>query len=51
MHKIIDSALENRVLVILMLGFLVVGGSFALKNLTIDAIPDITNVQVQILMK
>ena len=51
MHKIIDSALENRVLVILMLGFLVVGGSFALKNLTIDAIPDITNVQVQILTK
>jgi heavy metal efflux system protein len=29
----------------------VIAGSFALKHLTIDAVPDITNVQVQILTK
>lgn len=51
MHRIVDFALRNRVLVILGTGLVVVAGSFALKNLTIDAVPDITNVQVQVQTK
>jgi len=51
MHRIVELALANRILVILAVGLSVVAGSFALKHLTIDAVPDITNVQVQILTK
>src|SRR2546428_13535517 len=51
MHRIVERALENRILVILVACLFVIAGSFALKHLTIDAVPDITNVQVQILTK
>jgi heavy metal efflux system protein len=51
MHRIVDLALANRILVILVVCLAIVAGSFALKHLTIDAVPDITNVQVQILTK
>ncbi len=51
MHRIVELALANRILVILVVCLAVVAGSFALKHLTIDAVPDITNVQVQILTK
>lgn len=51
MHRIVDLALENRILVIVVTCLFVIAGSFSLKHLTIDAVPDITNVQVQILTK
>ena len=51
MHRIVELALENRILVIVVACLFVIAGSFALKHLTIDAVPDITNVQVQILTK
>ena len=51
MHRIVELALDNRVLVILAASLFVLAGSFALKHLTIDAVPDITTVQVQILTK
>ena len=51
MHRIVELALKNRILVILVACLFVIAGSFALKHLTIDAVPDITNVQVQILTK
>ena len=51
MHRIVELALANRILVILAVCLSVVAGSFAMRHLTIDAVPDITNVQVQILTK
>src|SRR5262245_3725541 len=51
MHRIVELALKNRILVILLASLFIIAGSFALKHLTIDAVPDVTNVQVQILTK
>jgi cobalt-zinc-cadmium resistance protein CzcA len=51
MHRIVELALKNRILVILVACLFIIAGSFALKHLTIDAVPDVTNVQVQILTK
>ena len=47
-QKITDFALQQRFLVILLGIGLVVGGGIALVRLPVDAVPDITNVQVQI---
>jgi len=48
MKGIVRAAAENRLLVfIFVIGVIVVGG-FAAKNLAIDAVPDVTNVQVQV---
>lgn len=44
--KIIDWSLTNRFLVLLMTAVLVVGGIFAVKNTPLDAIPDLSDVQV-----
>ena len=44
--KIIDWSLTNRFLVLLMTAILLVGGIFALKNTPLDAIPDLSDVQV-----
>ena len=51
LRKIVDLSLENRALVLLAALLLVVGGGYALTQLPIDAVPDITNVQVQVLTK
>ncbi len=51
LRKIVDLSLENRALVLLASLLLVVGGGYALTQLPIDAVPDITNVQVQVLTK
>lgn len=49
MTFIIDFALNNRVLVILG-SFLLAGGGFlAMTKLPVDAVPDVTNVQVQVM--
>ena len=45
-EKIIDWSLTNRFLVLLMTGVLLVGGIFAVKNIPLDAIPDLSDVQV-----
>jgi len=45
-EKIIDWSLTNRFLVLLMTAVLLVGGVFAVKNTPLDAIPDLSDVQV-----
>jgi Cu(I)/Ag(I) efflux system membrane protein CusA/SilA len=44
--RIIDWSIQNKFLVVLTTAFLVVGGLYALKNTPIDAIPDLSDVQV-----
>ena len=46
--RLIEWALANRLFVVLLVTILVVGGLFAMNRLPIDAVPDVTNVQVQI---
>ncbi len=48
-ERILEWSLKNRFLAFLMTGLLVVGGLAAMKSLPIDATPDVTNVQVQVL--
>ena len=45
-EKIIDWSLTNRFLIILMTVVLFIGGIFAVKNTPLDAIPDLSDVQV-----
>ncbi|MBU6294113.1 MAG: CusA/CzcA family heavy metal efflux RND transporter, partial [Planctomycetes bacterium] len=47
--RLINWALDNRFLVLMLLVLLVVFGGVALIRLPIDAVPDVTNVQVQIM--
>jgi cobalt-zinc-cadmium resistance protein CzcA len=51
LRRLVDFSLENRPLVLIATALLLVGGGAALSRLPIDAVPDITNVQVQILTK
>ena len=51
LRRLIDFSLENRTLVLIAAALLIVGGAYSLARLPIDAVPDITNVQVQILTK
>lgn len=51
LRRIVDASLENRALVLIATILVVVGGIYALTQLPIDAVPDITNVQVQVLTK
>ena len=46
--RLIEWALKNRLFVILLTFLLIGGGLFAMNRLPIDAVPDVTNVQVQI---
>jgi cobalt-zinc-cadmium resistance protein CzcA len=48
-ERILEWSLKNRFLVFLMTGLLAVGGLAAMRSLPIDASPDVTNVQVQVL--
>ena len=47
--KILQFALQQRLLVLLGAVILLGGGVWAMKKLPVDAFPDVTNVQVQIL--
>ncbi len=47
--RVLEWSLKNRVMVIIASLVLVVGGLSAMLRLPIDAVPDVTNVQVQIL--
>jgi len=48
-NKILKFALEQRLLVILATFILIGSGLWAMKKLPVDAFPDVTNIQVQIL--
>src|SRR3990167_756417 len=47
-EKIIQFALTQRILVLIVSSILIGFGIWSAKNLPIDAVPDVTNVQVQI---
>ncbi|WP_422928685.1 efflux RND transporter permease subunit [Singulisphaera sp. PoT] len=47
--RLIEGSLKQRALVVLMLVALVISGTYSLLRLPIDAVPDITNVQVMAL--
>ena len=49
MQRIVDLVLKERLLVLLGIVLLIGGGFFAFKNISIDAFPDVTNVQIQII--
>ncbi|HEV2207961.1 MAG TPA: efflux RND transporter permease subunit [Verrucomicrobiae bacterium] len=46
LNRIIDLSLKNKFIVLLATLALVVGGVYALKNIPLDAIPDLSDVQV-----
>jgi heavy metal efflux system protein len=48
-HRLIDWSLDNRFVVLLLAGIVMVSGMFSAMTLPLDAVPDLTNVQVQIL--
>jgi cobalt-zinc-cadmium resistance protein CzcA len=48
-ERTLEWALRNRFIVLALSGALVIGGFVALAGLPIDAVPDVTNVQVQVL--
>jgi cobalt-zinc-cadmium resistance protein CzcA len=48
-EKIIEFAVQRRVLVTVLSALVVVGGLFLVPRLPIDAVPDVTNVQVVVL--
>ena len=47
-NALIRFSVANRLIVLLLVGIMAAGGAYSLLNLPIDAVPDITNVQVQI---
>ena len=51
LRGLVDWSLENRPVVLTGAALLVAGGVFALTRLPVDAVPDVTNVQVQVLTK
>ena len=48
-RRIVDFSLDNRMLVIAFWLLVSVAGAYSLLHLPIDAVPDVTNVQVQVL--
>lgn len=46
---LIRFSVSNRLIVLLMVAIMAAAGFYSLKNLPIDAVPDVTNVQVQVL--
>lgn len=49
MENFLANAIKNKLLICLIFGFLTMGGIWAFNNLPIDAFPDLSNNQVQIL--
>ena len=49
MQRIVDFVLKQRLLVLLGVALLVAAGLYCYKTISIDAFPDVTNVQVQII--
>jgi cobalt-zinc-cadmium resistance protein CzcA len=48
-NGLIRFSVENRLIVLLMVAIMAAAGAYSLMNLPIDAVPDVTNVQVQVL--
>jgi len=48
-ERLLEWSLRNRFLVLTLTGLLIGGGLWAVRGLPIDAVPDVTNVQVQVL--
>ena len=48
-NALIRFSVANRLIVLLLVGIMAAGGAYSLINLPIDAVPDVTNVQVQVL--
>ena len=51
LERLVAWSLTNRPLVLIVAALVVAAGGFSLSRLPIDAVPDVTNVQVQILTK
>jgi len=51
LEKIIRWSVTNRIIVVILALVLVAGGLVAMQRLPIDAVPDVTNIQVQVLTK
>lgn len=51
LKTLIDLSLNNRFIVLALTGLLIVGGLKAFAQLPVDAVPDLTNAQVQVLTK
>ncbi|KAF0248143.1 MAG: cobalt-zinc-cadmium resistance protein CzcA, partial [bacterium] len=49
LNKLIRFAVSQRILVMIMVTIIIGVGLYSLQNLPIDAVPDVTNVQVQVL--
>ena len=49
LEKIISFSLRQRLLIVVMVIFLAGLGAYAFKKLPIDAFPDVTNIQVQVI--
>jgi cobalt-zinc-cadmium resistance protein CzcA len=49
LSRLIEVSIENRMLVIVITLLVAVGGVYSAVNLPIDAVPDMTNIQVQVL--
>lgn len=47
--KIIDASLNNRFVILLLVALLIAVGAWSMTSLPVDAVPDLTNVQVQVL--
>ena len=48
-NALIRFSVENRLIVLLLVAIMAAAGTYSLINLPIDAVPDVTNVQVQVL--
>jgi len=48
-NRIIDASLNNRFVVLLLVVLLIAVGAWSMVRLPVDAVPDLTNVQVQVL--
>jgi cobalt-zinc-cadmium resistance protein CzcA len=51
LNRIVDWSLDNRPVVLILAALFVCAGAYSLTRLPIDAVPDVTNVQVQVLTK
>ena len=45
-EKLIEYSLKNRMIILILTVFITLGGVWAIKNITLDAIPDLSDVQV-----
>ncbi|HKI61299.1 MAG TPA: efflux RND transporter permease subunit [Mariprofundaceae bacterium] len=49
--KIINASLRNKLIVLITTGLIIAAGTFAVKNIPLDAIPDLSDVQVIVFTK